>query len=256
MSLEQLHGRHQDGRATHVAHSICVADCTAYTVYHCLKRPVPPAPLVLQARSHSNPLVHPYPRTPIPRSPPQFFKPAAMAATNGSASKPTIGFLGLGIMGEAMARNVLKSGLQSKLVIWNRTASKVDASLIAASMRYACHVVGAAGASGWRSILAWTHGRRPPCAWPSMAAQAHCQSCSENQSPHSPANAHHHQPVQPICSATHPQCDALVSEGALMAATPAELVAQCDITFAMLADPAAALNVRSSEAALADLANN
>ncbi len=36
-----------------------------------------------------------------------------------------VGFLGLGIMGEAMARNILKSGLQSKLVVWNRTASKV-----------------------------------------------------------------------------------------------------------------------------------
>lgn len=42
-----------------------------------------------------------------------------------------------------------------------------------------------------------------------------------------------------------PQCDQLVAEGAIAAATPAEVVQQCDITFAMLADPEAALKVRT-----------
>jgi 3-hydroxyisobutyrate dehydrogenase-like beta-hydroxyacid dehydrogenase len=39
------------------------------------------------------------------------------------------------------------------------------------------------------------------------------------------------------------QCDQLVAEGAIAAATPAEVVQQCDITFAMLADPEAAIKV-------------
>jgi hypothetical protein len=39
------------------------------------------------------------------------------------------------------------------------------------------------------------------------------------------------------------QCDELVAEGAIAERTPAELVQKCDITFAMLSDPAAALQV-------------
>jgi len=38
----------------------------------------------------------------------------------------------------------------------------------------------------------------------------------------------------------------LVAEGAVAASTPAEVVQQCDITFAMLADPDAALKVNSA----------
>ena len=40
-----------------------------------------------------------------------------------------------------------------------------------------------------------------------------------------------------------PQCAALVQEGALLAASPAECMAKCDYVFAMLADPEAALQV-------------
>lgn len=36
-----------------------------------------------------------------------------------------IGFIGLGIMGRGMARNLLKAGFQVRA--WNRTSSKVDA---------------------------------------------------------------------------------------------------------------------------------
>jgi len=71
-----------------------------------------------------------------------------------------LGFLGLGIMGSAMAANLLKAGYS--VTVWNRDAAK---------------------------------------------------------------------------------CQSLVSAGALQAATPAEVAAACDITFAMLADPAAALDV-------------
>ena len=36
-----------------------------------------------------------------------------------------IGFIGLGIMGQGMSRNLLKAGFE--LTIWNRTAGKMDA---------------------------------------------------------------------------------------------------------------------------------
>jgi 3-hydroxyisobutyrate dehydrogenase-like beta-hydroxyacid dehydrogenase len=38
--------------------------------------------------------------------------------------KPTIGFIGLGLMGKPMARNLLKAGFP--LVMWNRTAAKAE----------------------------------------------------------------------------------------------------------------------------------
>ena len=38
--------------------------------------------------------------------------------------KPTIGFIGLGLMGKPMVRNVLRAGFP--LVVWNRTSSKAD----------------------------------------------------------------------------------------------------------------------------------
>jgi len=77
-------------------------------------------------------------------------------------AKPTVAFLGLGIMGQAMAANLLKSGHFAKVIVWNRSADK---------------------------------------------------------------------------------CDALVADGAVAAATPAEAVAGSDIAFGMLADPKAALDV-------------
>ena len=36
-----------------------------------------------------------------------------------------VGFIGLGIMGQGMARNLLKAGFN--VSVWNRTASKADA---------------------------------------------------------------------------------------------------------------------------------
>eukprot|EP00775_Hariotina_reticulata_P010437 gene10437-10595_t len=83
----------------------------------------------------------------------------------------TVGFMGMGIMGEAMARNLLKSGKFSKVLVWNRTLSK---------------------------------------------------------------------------------CDALVAEGAVLASSPADIVQQCDITFAMLADPEAALKAALSPGGVVD----
>jgi len=77
---------------------------------------------------------------------------------------PSIGFLGLGTMGTAMARNLLKAGYD--VTVWNRTTSK---------------------------------------------------------------------------------CDALVSEGAKRGVTPKQTAAACDITFAMLADPAGAVHVACGE---------
>lgn len=74
-------------------------------------------------------------------------------------SKLTVGFLGLGIMGTAMARNLLKSGQFERVVVWNRSPAK---------------------------------------------------------------------------------CAELVAEGAVAADSPAAVVSQADLTFAMLADPQAA----------------
>jgi 3-hydroxyisobutyrate dehydrogenase-like beta-hydroxyacid dehydrogenase len=38
--------------------------------------------------------------------------------------KPTVGFIGLGLMGKPMARNLVKAGFP--LVVWNRTAAKAE----------------------------------------------------------------------------------------------------------------------------------
>ncbi|MGC1943404.1 MAG: NAD(P)-binding domain-containing protein, partial [Candidatus Acidiferrales bacterium] len=38
--------------------------------------------------------------------------------------KPTVGFIGLGLMGKPMAGNLLKAGFP--LVVWNRTKSRAD----------------------------------------------------------------------------------------------------------------------------------
>src|ERR1700693_1614188 len=38
--------------------------------------------------------------------------------------KPTVGFIGLGLMGRPMAANLLKAGYP--LTVWNRTASRAD----------------------------------------------------------------------------------------------------------------------------------
>lgn len=38
-----------------------------------------------------------------------------------------VGFLGLGIMGKAMARNLLRNGF--RVTVWNRTLSKVSLSI-------------------------------------------------------------------------------------------------------------------------------
>ena len=38
--------------------------------------------------------------------------------------KPTVGLIGLGLMGKPMGANLLKSGFP--LIVWNRTASRAD----------------------------------------------------------------------------------------------------------------------------------
>lgn len=48
--------------------------------------------------------------------------------------KPTVGFVGLGLMGRPMALNVVKAGYP--LVVWNRTASRAE-DLVAAGARLA-----------------------------------------------------------------------------------------------------------------------
>ncbi|KAI5071167.1 hypothetical protein GOP47_0013418 [Adiantum capillus-veneris] len=86
------------------------------------------------------------------------------SAPSDENKKPSIGFLGLGIMGTAMATNLIKAGYN--VSVWNRNASK---------------------------------------------------------------------------------CEPLINQGARCGSSPADIASQCNITFAMLADPAAALEVASGE---------
>ncbi|HXE44601.1 MAG TPA: NAD(P)-binding domain-containing protein [Conexibacter sp.] len=44
---------------------------------------------------------------------------------NAASDRPVVGFIGLGIMGAPMARNLLHAGFP--LVVWNRTAARMDA---------------------------------------------------------------------------------------------------------------------------------
>ncbi|CAM6095592.1 unnamed protein product [Calypogeia fissa] len=89
---------------------------------------------------------------------------SASSASGEAENRPTVGFLGLGIMGFAMARNLIKAGYS--VTVWNRSPRK---------------------------------------------------------------------------------CDILVGEGAKAASSPQETAAACDITFVMLADPAAAVAVALGE---------
>ncbi|XP_024528991.1 glyoxylate/succinic semialdehyde reductase 1 [Selaginella moellendorffii] len=96
---------------------------------------------------------------------------SSSSQASGSNQHLKLGFLGLGIMGTAMARNLVKAGYD--VTVWNRSASK---------------------------------------------------------------------------------CEALVSEGARRGSTPKNVTEMCDVTFAMLADPVAALEVAlGSDGALGGL---
>lgn len=55
--------------------------------------------------------------------------------------RPSVGFIGLGLMGEPMARNLLRAGFP--LTVWNRTASKADA-LVREGAKLAANPEGAA----------------------------------------------------------------------------------------------------------------
>jgi hypothetical protein len=57
-----------------------------------------------------------------------FASPSTMTFSN---TPQTVGFMGMGIMGEAMARNLLKSGKFAKVYVWNRTLSKVGVGALA-----------------------------------------------------------------------------------------------------------------------------
>ena len=50
-----------------------------------------------------------------------------------TAARPTVGFIGLGIMGLPMTRNLLKAGFD--VVAWNRSAARVDAAVEAGAQR-------------------------------------------------------------------------------------------------------------------------
>jgi 3-hydroxyisobutyrate dehydrogenase-like beta-hydroxyacid dehydrogenase len=55
--------------------------------------------------------------------------------------KPTVGFIGLGLMGKPMAHNILRAGFP--LIVWNRTPSKAD-NLVRAGAKFAANPAQAA----------------------------------------------------------------------------------------------------------------
>lgn len=103
------------------------------------------------------------PRLPVQREP-LSARCCSSVSSSDDTAKPTVGFLGLGIMGTAMATNLIKAGYN--VSVWNRNASK---------------------------------------------------------------------------------CEPLINQGASCGSSPAEVASQCNITFAMLADPVAALEVASGK---------
>jgi len=52
---------------------------------------------------------------------------------NASSAPPVVGVIGLGIMGEPMARNLLRAGFP--LLVWNRTAARADALVAEGAQR-------------------------------------------------------------------------------------------------------------------------
>lgn len=117
-----------------------------------------------------------------------------------------VGFLGLGIMGKAMAANLLRHGF--RVTVWNRTLSKVrDAPRFGRSIRL------------WfgRSIDRFICHTPSFCFYPIIS-----RTCGD------------------FCW----QCDELVAMGAAVGDTPASVVAKCKYTIAMLSDPSAALSVK------------
>lgn len=150
-----------------------------------------------------------------------------------------VGFLGLGIMGMAMARNLLKKGF--KVTVWNRSPAKVLSCFpffilaLHRSLSYCrskSHLMRGFGVSFdlfWlrymliargfifildlrfflilrlRFIYFWGWG---------------------------------------LCWL---QCEELAREGALIGSSPADVIARCPITIAMLADPSVALSVSSNQ---------
>jgi glyoxylate/succinic semialdehyde reductase len=119
-----------------------------------------------------------------------------------SADEVVVGWIGLGIMGEAMCTRLINAG--HKVVVWNRTAAKVG-------RRTKCHCLAR------RRESAPPRNRRSRSRPPQQQQQQQQQQPQKNQ------------------------CAPLVALGAEAAASPADVIARAAITFGMLADPPAAL---------------
>jgi 2-hydroxy-3-oxopropionate reductase len=71
----------------------------------------------------------------IDRSPVRDITDVSMVRKPSSSGRPVVGVIGLGIMGAAMARNLLRAGFP--LVVWNRTAARADALVADGAQRAA-----------------------------------------------------------------------------------------------------------------------
>eukprot|EP00798_Chlamydomonas_sp_ICE-L_P007052 gene7052-147_t len=139
----------------------------------------------------------------------------------------TVGFLGLGIMGTAMARNLLKKKgeLFSDVIIWNRTASKM----------YRSHVLPFAPGL-------WYVPRGVINAAPLVTTQYDTDRSHEARML-LPSPSFHVSGLERLRNAIWICTAELEVEGCKVAATPSELIQRCDITFGMLSDPDVALSV-------------
>jgi glyoxylate/succinic semialdehyde reductase len=126
-----------------------------------------------------------------------------------------VGFLGLGIMGKAMATDLLRHGF--RVTVRNQAIAKVRLRPAAASPVRS------------KSITS-----NPLRSNPSMPSHVHATP--------SPFRAHAFSAPSRFC----PQCQELVALGTTVGETPASVVvAKCNYTIAMLSDPAAALSAKT-----------
>ena len=64
------------------------------------------------------------PRAPLSRAARAPSRHAPLRMSGGGADKPSIGFLGMGIMGVPMALNLVNAGFN--VMVWNRSPEKCD----------------------------------------------------------------------------------------------------------------------------------
>lgn len=152
-----------------------------------------------------------------------------------------IGFLGIGIMGKAMAVNLLRHGF--KVTVWNRTLSRV--LFFSTLLTKICDLIVSLFNLKWiphpsAFMFLFT------CFFLCMSLNSSFFFFDQKlpQNMRLPYNQHQSSILaQCLCLLWIFQCDELVQHGASVGETPAAVIKKCKYTIAMLSDPAAALSV-------------